>query len=236
MAIKASVNKHAVSEAAREKGMHAILTDLRLDGTKSHRLLTSELGVEKFVLDVFKSNLRPAGKPRPVSSSSNNNGEDDITEVCNSRNPQQSPPPLVTTFTQPQAEVEKTPSNSVNCSSLSSSTLQPRLAIDKAPKSQLHLSLGWQDSLEINGINTPGSGETQITHCKRRESESVQQQNYGENSQQLKASEAQNVERSAQEVAQPGRFPTDARSVSSNEPPPKESLFKRLRDQFISSQ
>jgi hypothetical protein len=137
MAIKASVKRKTLNELAREKGMLAVLTDLKRDNIKCQALLTSELNAENFVREILRTTLRPAKNPHQEPSSSSSNGVDDITQVGNSRSSQQFQPLSTSTLTQPTAEVEKIQRSAdlVNCSSLSSSTLPPQSTVNKAQNS-----------------------------------------------------------------------------------------------------
>jgi hypothetical protein len=222
MAIKKLVNGLTVNETSREKAMRAVLAELRLDGIKCQALLTSQLSVDDFVREVLRSNLRVVPKPHQAPSSSSSNGVDDFTQVCKSQSSQQSPPSVIATLMQPTAEVKKRPTDSLNSSILSSSAFQTGPTLKQAPKSELLVSH------EPNGppkaIIHQGSREEQVGQNKPREQEYSQKQMTGEASQQIKPSEVQNVEQTANEVVIAG----DARSVSSDGPPPSESILKRF--------
>jgi hypothetical protein len=229
------VKKLTVDDAAWEKTMHAILADLRLDVTKCQELLNSDLNVDNFVRGILKSNLKLVASSRQEPSSPSSNGTHDITKVCNSSNSQQSSHSFVATLTQPIAEVQKTKAVSANCSSFSSSNLQPCSATEKTPKSELPLSPQRHDSLERSDINTHTCGEAQTAFCKRKNSKSSRLPNPSEVSQHLGRSEAQNLGNTAQKAPYSGILPTEAHSVSSDGPPPKESLLKRFCDHLKGS-
>ncbi|KAE9379004.1 hypothetical protein N431DRAFT_460313 [Stipitochalara longipes BDJ] len=231
LAIKALVKKRTINETAREKAMRAIIANLAADSTKCHALLTSQLRVERFVHAVLQTNLSVASKPLQEPSSSSSNGADDITKVCRSQTSQLSQPLPISTLMQPTAEVERAAARSDNFVPLSSSTLLPIPPFKKALMSELEPG----PLLERPSVNNQGSMEGEITHCKSKISGLTQQLALDEKSEQLKACGAQDLEY-PKEVAISDSVLTDARSVSSDGPPPKESLFKRFRDQFISSQ
>jgi len=216
MAIKKLVNGLTVNETSREKAMRAVLAELRLDSIKCQALLTSQLSVDDFVREVLRSNLRVVPKPHQALSSPSSNGVDDITQVGKSQSSQQSPPSIIATLMQPTAEVKKSPTDFLNSSILSPSAFQTGPTIKQAPKSELLVS-----------HEPKGPPKATIHQCSREEQigqNKPREQMTGEASQQIKPSEVQNVEQTANEVVIPG----DARSVSSDGPPPSESILKRF--------
>ena len=209
--------------------MRAIIADLKADNIKSHALLTLQLRVETFVQEILMANLTLVSKTRHEPSETNST--DDITKVCKSPTSQQSQALPVSTLKQPTAEVKRASAVFDKFSTMPSSTLQSIPLFKKALMSDLktgHL-------LERPGVNNQSSIEGDLTPHPSKESELVQQLLPYEKSQQLNACGLQDLEQ-PKEVATSNSVLTDARSVSSDGPPPKASLFKRFRDSFINSQ
>jgi hypothetical protein len=91
-----------------------------------------------------------------------------------------------------------------------------------------------QAYLQSYGISHHGTREELIARCEAKEQELAQQRSLRERSQQLNSEI--HTEESPTEVTMLGGLPADTRSTSSDCPLPKESIFKRLVDQFIGSQ
>jgi hypothetical protein len=89
--------------------------------------------------------------------------------------------------------------------------------------------------LQSYGISHHGSREGLIARCEAKEQELAQQRRLREKSQQLN-SEIHTEESPTKEITMLDGLPADTRSTSSDRPLPKESIFKRLVDQFIGSQ
>jgi len=181
--------------------MRAIIAELRADSIKCHALLTSQLRVQLFVQEILQTTLTVASKTRQPSSPSSNSA-DDITKVCNSQTSQQSQQVPISNLMQPAAEVEKrAAAGFVNSAPLSSSTLQPIPPFKKALISELELAppLPRQEGEVSSGDSNLGLPVTQ-----------------------------QHILSGGMEHEKDVTFAADARSVSSDGPPPTESTFKRL--------
>jgi hypothetical protein len=184
LAIKATLRKHTVNELAREKAMHAVLTDLSREPAKCLALLTSELNPEVFTHEIMKSTLRKAKSPHQEQSSPSSNGVEDITKVCNSQTSQQSLRFPINSLIHPTAEVDKTrsPAKSVNVSSLSSSISQPHThsalhsAFSKSPDFKLFLLSELHEFLDSRGLSTHGTKEELIARCEVHQQEELAQQ------------------------------------------------------------
>jgi hypothetical protein len=184
MAIKATLRKHTVNEPAREKAMHAVLTDLNREPAKCLALLSSDLNPEAFTREILKSTLRITKSPHQERSSPSSNGVKDITQVCNSQTSQPSLRFPINSLIHPTTEVEKTrnPATSVNLSSLSSSISQPHThpalhsAFSKSPDFKLFLSSELHEFLDSRGLSTHGTKEELIARCEVCQQEELSQQ------------------------------------------------------------
>jgi len=233
LAIKQLVRRRTANESVLEKAMRAINAALRADNTKCQELLTLTLRVDEFVQNILQANLQPALKTRHESPSSN--VTDDITKVCKSQPSQSSQQTQllpVSTLEQPTAEVEKRANAAfVNFSTMPPSTLQSIPPFKKALISNLKTG----PLLERPNVNNQSSMEGELTPDPPKVSGLAQKLLNCEKSQQLEPCGLQDLEQS-KEAAQSNSVSKDARSVSSDGPPPKDSLFKRFRDSFINSQ
>jgi hypothetical protein len=184
MAIKATLRKHTVNEPAREKAMHAVLTDLNREPAKCLALLSSDLNPEAFTREILKSTLRITKSPHQERSSPSSNGVKDITQVCNSQTSQPSLRFPINSLIHPTTEVEKTrnPATSVNLSSLSSSISQPHThpalhsAFSKSPDFKLFLLSELHEFLDSRGLSTHGTKEELIARCEVYQQEELSQQ------------------------------------------------------------
>lgn len=214
----------ALNEVVREEVMQAIVASLKRDSIKCQTLLTSQLSAEDFIGDILKS-LHPDTSSHQEPSSSSSNGIDDIGQVCTSQRFQPSPPFPIPALTEPSAELEKSQriADPVNCSSLSSSTLQPDSTIQNSQKFDLLLPSELEKYLKRHDISSHGCRQELIARCEAKEQELIAQRSSAR-----EVLAAQNDDHPTKEVANPGELHTKARSVSSDGSPPEESQFKRM--------
>jgi hypothetical protein len=228
MAIKASMRSLVPEDPARQEPMRTIVASLKRDSIKCQTLLTSQLSPEDFVRDHLKS-LHPDTSFHQEPSSSSSNGKDDISKVCNFQRSQQTPPSAIPDLTQPTAEVGKSQqiADPVNSSSLSSSTLQPASMVVRSQNFKLLLPSELKQYLESHEISNHGSREEVIARCEARDQEIIAQRTSA--LEDLAAGNlAQTEEQPIKEAAGPDTLPPGALSVSSDGPPPNESLFQRF--------
>lgn len=232
VAIRSSLRR--LNELAPQEAMRAVVASLKRDSIKCQTLLTSQLSPEDFVRGIFLS-LHPDTSPHQEPSSSSSNGKDDISQVCNFQPSQHTQPSPTTELTQPTAEVGESQqiADPTNCSSLSSSTVQPASTITKPRNFTLFLPSELKQYLDSHDISSHGSREELIARCQAKERELIAQRNSAREVLAAKTSPQTEEASTPKEVAILDELPTEARSVSSDGPPPTESQFKRLFNRFL---
>jgi len=213
--------------------MRAVVASLKRDSIKCQALLTSQLSPEDFVRGILKS-LHSDTSPHQEPSSSSSNGKDDISQVCNFQ-PSQQTQPSTTELAQPTAEVGKSQqiADPTNCSSLSSSTVQPASTITKSRNFTLFLPSQLKQYLDSHEVSSHGNREELIARCQAKERELIAQRNSAREVLVAKTSPQTEEASTRKEVDILDELPAEARSVSSDGPPPTESQFKRLFNQFL---